>query len=386
MTDADRLSAGGDRVSPPPHGLPVVAVDVATCSLPIVRPVRIGRTTYREREYAVVRIHAANGLEGVGFGYTRGLPLQPVVERLAQELIGLDVTRPAAIHETLRATHASSRAGAIRALSVLDIATWDLVARRAGLPLWRLLGGARDRVTLMMVAGYHAEERGIDAVLDEVRALLDAGVRHVKLHASDVALVTAVAESVRGRASLAVDLGMRFRSVAEAQAGCAPLDALGLAFLEDAFPVEAWRLTGELASRLRTPLAAGEDAPGAQALLDLIEATLVLRIDATASGGIGDVLRAATVAATRGRSVMTHAFPDLHAHLAGDTAVGMVEMIPDSTGVNPIGELLARRQRVVDGQLLLSEEPGHGAPLDWDRVTRWATHMTTIEHGEDGAS
>jgi L-alanine-DL-glutamate epimerase-like enolase superfamily enzyme len=179
---------------------------------------------------------------------------------------------------------------------------------------------------------------------------------------------------------------MRYRDVAEAFAGCSPLDALGLAFLEDAFPAEAWRHTRELASRLRTPLAAGEDAPGAHALLDLVDAVLVLRVDATASGGLGDALRVATVAAARGRAVMTHAFPDLHAHLAGDPAVGMVEMIPDATGVNPIGELLARRQRVVDGDLVLSEEPGHGAPLDWDRVTRSATAMSTIEHREDVAT
>jgi hypothetical protein len=75
---------------------------------------------------------------------------------------------------------------------------------------------------------------------------------------------------------------------------------------------------------------------------------------------------------------MTHAFPDLHGHLAGHPAVGAVEIIPDATGVNPVGRLLARRQRVDAGHLELSDEPGHGAPLDWDAViacARAAQHL-----------
>jgi hypothetical protein len=83
-------------------------------------------------------------------------------------------------------------------------------------------------------------------------------------------------------------------------------------------------------------------------------------------------LDAAAVAAGRGVAVMTHAFPDQHAHLAGAAAVRMVEAIPDAAGVNPVGALLARRQRIDAGELWLSGEPGHGAPLDWAAVERAA--------------
>ena len=74
---------------------------------------------------------------------------------------------------------------------------------------------------------------------------------------------------------------------------------------------------------------------------------------------------------------MTHAFPDQHGHLAGAAPVGTVEMIPDEA-INPVGRLLARRQRIEAGELVLSDEPGHGAPLDWDAIerhTRAATHL-----------
>jgi L-alanine-DL-glutamate epimerase-like enolase superfamily enzyme len=76
---------------------------------------------------------------------------------------------------------------------------------------------------------------------------------------------------------------------------------------------------------------------------------------------------------------MTHAFPDLQAHLAGSAAVEMVEMIPDAAGANPVGQLLARRQRIEDGQLVLSDGPGHGAPLDWDAVLAHGRRAISVE-------
>jgi L-alanine-DL-glutamate epimerase-like enolase superfamily enzyme len=176
---------------------------------------------------------------------------------------------------------------------------------------------------------------------------------------------------------LGVDLGMAWRTVPDALDACAVLDELGLAFIEDPFPPDRWRSTAELAGRLRTPVAAGEDAPGPAALVELAEVVGVLRIDPSASGGIAAVLDAATVATARGATVMTHAFPDQHAHLAGSRLVEVVEMIPDEA-VNPVGRLLARRQRVEAGELVLSEGPGHGAPLDWPEVERHARHTTRL--------
>jgi L-alanine-DL-glutamate epimerase-like enolase superfamily enzyme len=354
----------------------LVSADVVRCALPIDRPVRIGRTTYREREYVAVRLRTEDGTEGHAIGYTRGLPLDAMVGQLVESALGCRVSRRAAIVDRILAANLNASASLGRAASLIDIALWDALARAAGLPLWRLLGGARTRVPVMVVAGYHASERGIDAVLAEVRALVEAGFHGVKLHTADVALVARVREALPGEVALGVDVGMAWRSLPAALAGARPLDELGLAFIEDPFPPERWRLTGELRARLRTPLAAGEDAAGTALLTELAGVVDVLRIDATVSGGFAAVLEAASVATARGASVMTHAFPDLHAHLAGAPAVGMVEMIPDAAGVNPVGSLLARRQVIDRGELRLSEEPGHGAPLDWAAVERHARSTT----------
>ncbi|CAN5753164.1 mandelate racemase/muconate lactonizing enzyme family protein [soil metagenome] len=357
----------------------IVGVEVVRCALPIERPVRIGRTVYLEREYVALRLRTGDGTEGHAIGYTRGLPLDAMVSGLAEGILGCRVSRRASIVDGLVAAHQNASASLGRAFSLIDIALWDALARRAGLPLWRLLGGARSRVPIMVVAGYHASERGADAVVAEVRGLIEDGFRQVKLHTADAALVAQVLEAVGDAARIGIDVGMAWRSLPAALAAARPLDELDLAFIEDPFPPERWRLTGELRVRLRTPLAAGEDAAGKALLTELAGVVDVLRIDATVGGGFGAVLDAASVASARGAAVMTHAFPDLHAHLAGAPAVGMVEMIPDTAGVNPVGRLLARRQIVEAGELRLSEEPGHGAPLDWAAVEAIARSTARFE-------
>jgi L-alanine-DL-glutamate epimerase-like enolase superfamily enzyme len=328
-------------------------------------------------------VRLAGGVHGYAVGYTRGLPVDATLEALAPGLAGADGSRPAAVRQALLEAHRNAGPALGRALSLIDIALRDAQARLAGLPLWRLLGGARARVPVLAVGGYFAEERGLDDVADELRRLAADGFGLVKVHATDAAVVARLAAAIGDRARLAIDAHMGWRTLPEALAACRPLDDLGLAFIEDPFPPERWRLTAELAAALRTPVAAGEDAAGPDALLDLVEAVAVLRIDGTVSGGFGPVLDVAAVAASRGRAVMTHAFPDLHAHLAGAPAVEMVEMIPDETGANPIGLLLARRQAVEAGELVLSDEPGHGAPLDWDAVAHHARRAVTAEPGPE---
>jgi L-alanine-DL-glutamate epimerase-like enolase superfamily enzyme len=356
----------------------IVSVEISRCALPLERPVHIGRTVYREREYVTLVITTAAGIEGHAIGYTRGLPLDAMLRPLADGILGQRVTSRAAVVDGLLRSNINAAGSLGRAFSLVDIALADALARVAVLPLWSLVGGARRRVPLMAVAGYHAGERGAADVADEVLALTGAGFRHVKLHTADAAIVAAVMERVGDGVSVGVDAAMAWGSLPAALEACRPLDDLGLAFIEDPFRPEHWRLTAELAGRLRTPIAAGEDAATPSLLVDLAGVVDVLRVDATVSGGFGAVLDAATLAAARGATAMTHAFPDQHAHLAGAPAIGLIEMIPEETGLNPVGQLLARRQRIDEGELVLSEEPGHGAPLDPIAVERSARDRSTL--------
>lgn len=239
----------------------VERVEVVLCAVPLARPIRLGATVYREREYAVLRVTASDGCSGDALGYTRGLPLAEQLERLAPALLGRDGGRPVHVLAELRAANANVGGALVRALSLVDIALRDAVARRAGLPLWRLLGGARARVPLLAVGGYFLDQRPLGDVVDELRALADEGFRTLKVHATDVDVVARLRAALPDSVALAIDAHMGFRSLPEALAVCRRLDELGLAFIEDPFPPERWRLTAELASAIRTPLAAGRMRP-----------------------------------------------------------------------------------------------------------------------------
>jgi L-alanine-DL-glutamate epimerase-like enolase superfamily enzyme len=351
----------------------VVGVDLAVCAIPMPRPVRLGATVYREREYVALRIRTDDGLVGNALGHSRNVPIAAALERLVPALIGRDALRRAEIVGSLRAANVNGRGALVRALSLIDIALWDVLAQRAELPLWRLLGGARDRVPLLAVAGYSPD------VQEELRRLADAGFRSLKVHVEPAGAADAERLQRAAGVPLAVDFHMAFSTLPEALAVCRPLDELGLAFIEDPFPPERWRLTAELAERLRTPVAAGEDALGLEALRDLLEGVAILRVDATASGGIGTALDAVALAAAAGRGVITHAFHDLHGDLGGGVAaVDLVETIPEDSGANPVGRLLRRRHRLEGGELVLADEPGHGLALDWEAVRAHARELRTI--------
>src|SRR5690348_13888597 len=108
------------------------------------------------------------------------------------------------------------------------------------------------------------------------------------------------------------------------------------------FRVRSWRLMAELQQRIRTPLAAGEDAGGMEGFRDLLDAVTILRIYATASGGVTEVMTTVNMAAGLGRSVIPHVYAPLHSQLAGSAPnLPLVEIIPSDVGTDPIDRLLA---------------------------------------------
>src|SRR5581483_3858292 len=111
------------------------------------------------QETPIVRITCADGAQGVGYSYTIGTGGSSVVallrDHLAPRLVGRDAIQIERIWKDLFFhTHATA-VGAITslALAAIDTALWDLKARRAALPLWKLAGGAQAAVPVYTTEG-----------------------------------------------------------------------------------------------------------------------------------------------------------------------------------------------------------------------------------------
>ena len=355
----------------------ISSIMAVECKLPLPRPIRLGPVEIKTRDFVVLRLGAKDGSFGDAIGYPRDAPLLEAVERMAPFFVGTAVYRRRATVDAFLQGHVNNRAAYFKAASLFDIALWDLAAKRAGLALHRMLGGLRSTIPVMVVAGYYLNERTVDDVCSEVGSLCDEGFQRIKIMISgtDPAFDETLVRRARSIAGdrLCVDAHWAFRSIPEAYHALRRLDDIGLSFIEDPFGPFQANLYAELQSRMRTPLASGEDFVDGPSIAELSKRISILRVDATTCGGVTGAQAVADAASLAGRAVLPHVFLPVHAQLAGvNRAIEAVELIPVASGACPMFDLLETRPDIRDGILHIDEEPGAGFRLRWSEVERHA--------------
>src|SRR2546428_5631810 len=196
-----------------------VQTDHYLIPLPTVLPDRT-HGTIRGFELVTVRLHDADGAVGVGYTYTvgtGGAAVHALVARdLAPLLAGREAERIEEIWQAMWwALHYGGRGGAqALAISAVDIALWDLRARRQATPLWRVLGGFDPRVPCYG-AGIDLD-LSVDALLRQTDDNLKAGFRAIKMKVGrpslreDVERVRAMRAHLGAEFPLMVDANMRW--------------------------------------------------------------------------------------------------------------------------------------------------------------------------------
>ncbi|CAN7665582.1 mandelate racemase/muconate lactonizing enzyme family protein [Pararhizobium sp. LjRoot255] len=360
-------------------GIRINRVELALCRLPLKKPVLLGSVRVETRDYVCLRVVTNTGLEGFSIGYRSGSNLFEALQMIAPRLIGRDALMRQAFNLEFEAGHIPARAGYVRALSLIDVALWDITAKAAGVPLYILLGGVRTEVPAMPVVGFSYAERAIAEIEDEIERHCGDGetLLKVMIKGPDVGgntrFVQALASKFADKVNLAVDAHWSWRSISEALETCRRIDDFNLAFIEDPFLPQQWRLAGELRSKLKTPVAVGEDVLDPYGFLDLVQNVDVLRVDATGSGGVMAAMNAIALAAAHGRRVLPHVFPYLHLHIAcAQSTVMAVEYIPEHTGTDPVRKLLTEFPTIKRGKFQVSDQPGAGCELQWARVCEYA--------------
>lgn len=368
-------------------------IDVWACDLPLPQPINLGRFLVRQRSHLVIRLQAG-GLIADCVTQSRGSPLDMIVaDLLAPRLLGRDIFDHGAIwRDIARELTALETDGAIgRAWSAIDICLHDLRAQAAGLPLWRYLGGARpEPAPVAVVEGYALVDESDEAFVDRLAARAEEGFRLIKLEAGHYAqprdLINRLElfRKVAGDgAAIILDFAWSWQ---QSKAHLPLLDAvsdLGIAWIEDPFP-SAW--TSSYAALLHeTGLAVGcgDECSAAADLFALVEEQAVdlLRIDATAIGGIS-LLRDLAAAAQRGRiRVSHHEHPETHEHCVfGLGFADHVEMFPTDRPFDQVHRIIETSpfDRVERGLIAPPTAPGTGVRLQLDQVAAHARRHHSI--------
>jgi L-alanine-DL-glutamate epimerase-like enolase superfamily enzyme len=361
---------------------PIAEVQALTTRLELPRPITLGTMRITHRAYAVATVRTESGLEGKAFALSRDAPVAAVVsQQLAPVLVGRDSELIAArADECFRATVAAGRVGVVmRALSLVDIALWDVKAQRAGLPLWRLLGGNAREVPTMIVGGYPRGEPP-EELAAKVGEYGRRGWRLLKLaRMADLEamrrLLAASLEALPAGCELVVDAAWVWRRPADVLRELAGWGDVPLAWLEDPLPTEDVPAYARLRAAARVPLGAGDEVTDPHLLrAHLATGTLdVVRLDATTIGGVSGALRMLGAAADAAVPVSCHVYPELHVHLAAFAASGTsIETFDrEDNPFDPAERLYTGGPELRPGVSSAPEAPGLGIELDRELTERY---------------
>jgi L-alanine-DL-glutamate epimerase-like enolase superfamily enzyme len=369
-------------------GSPVARLDALLFRVPCA-PVRTSFGVMHDRPALLVRVEDEEGAVGWGEVWCNfprcGAQHRAALLRtlVAPALQGQSANDPAAAWASLTqrfavlALQCGEPGPLAQVLAAVDQALWDLAARRAGLPLWRLLvgRGADAPDDAACEVSVYASGIGPDDAVDTALAQRAAGHRAFKLKVgfdaqADAGRVASLRRELGAQAVLMVDANQGWRPE-DATPHCQALAAHGLAWIEEPVPADqpapVWR---RLAAEAGAPLAAGENLIGQAAFDAAIAdgALAVLQPDLAKWGGVSGCLAVARAAMAAGRRFCPHFLGAgiglaMSAHvLAAVGGDGLLEM---DVNPNPLRDLLTGGLSPVQaGRVRLPDVPGYGHPPD----------------------
>lgn len=359
----------------------VAAVDGMTVRLPLARPLWAAGLEIVARDFFIVRVRTEAGRTGHGFVKSRGVRLDAIVaENLAPLLIGADPRRTEALWRAMmQATVLPGRLGSVlRAIGCVDIALWDVKAQAAGEPLFRHLGGAKERARAMAVSGYY--ERDPDdagPMREELAAQRAAGFGMFKIAggmlsaAREAPRLAAARAAIGDGAELVVDVNWCWSDLKTALATARDWAAHDLSWIEEPFAPGMAAQIRAFSAQSPVRIGVGDEQGGLAFFRDLMASGSVdvVRLDTAVAGGITPGLRIIALAEAHGLPVSPHLYHEINVHLAAafDTVVA-VELFPPGGELYQIDRYLTTQTRVENGHLVPSDAPGLGIEPDWEAL------------------
>lgn len=367
----------------------IASVEAFAFRVPISAPIKVSFGTFRDRPVVLVRVVDTEGAIGWGEAWCNWPAVGAehrarLVNDFADRLVGRTFEEPSqAFHLLTKQLEVlvlqTLEVGPIaQAVAGIDIAMWDLFARKAGQPLHRFLGGEPLASVPVYATGINPDQPEAFAAARRAE-----GHRAFKLktgfgHEKDVRNLQAMREAIGPDDELTCDAN-QVLSVDEAIAFARAVEPLKLSWFEEPIRVDAppehWR---RLAAASTTPLAGGENLQGAQFDAACSDRVLqVMQPDITKWGGVTGSIHVARAAVASGKRYCPHFFGggvSLLASLQVLAAAGGSGLLEFDCHPNPgreavVGDLLP----VADGRVPVPTGPGLGAVPDLVALRRYRT-------------
>lgn len=340
-------------------------------------------------EILLVRVETDDGL--VGWGEAFGHAAIPATKAALDSIVAPLVVGRAAgdinalTRQVLHGVHLLGRNGPfVYAFSGVEIALWDLLGKRAGQPLWRLLGGSAP-APLDAYASLLSYGGDLELVARNTAEARARGYRHIKLHELTREAVLA-AKAAAPDAAVMLDVNCAWTPPV-ARGKAAAMAGEGLLWLEE--PVWPPEDTAGLASlrRYGIPLSAGENTAGLFGFRALIEAGAidVAQPSVTKVGGVGEMKRVIALAQAHGVEVVPHSpyfGPGFVAtlHLAAALIERpMIEVLWLDMEANPFDPWV----RAEGGKVAVPSAPGLGCDPDPAVLARYTKAPATRTEAKD---
>jgi L-alanine-DL-glutamate epimerase-like enolase superfamily enzyme len=331
-------------------------------------------------ELPVVKIVLEDGSEGVGYTYTGGLGGRSICAMIEYDLkpflLGKDASCVEKLWEDMNwKVHYVGRGGISSfAISAIDIALWDLRAKKANEPLWKLLGGASN--STKCYAGAIDLNFPKDKLLSNIQRYLDQGFHAVKIKLGqetlqeDIERVAAVRDLIGPDVVFMVDANMKW-TLETAIKAAKVLQQYDVLWLEEPTIPDDYDGYKRISAEGGLAIAAGENLHTIYEFQNMITRGNIdfPQPDASNIGGITGWLKVANLAFAHNLPVCTHGMQELH--------VSLMSAMPHASYLEvhsfPIDLYTTRPLVIQNGRAVAPNTPGTGVEFRWDILKEYKT-------------
>lgn len=330
-------------------------------------------------EHILVEIEA-EGFIGIGCVYSvnaaHAAAMELIIKDHATRMIGKDSDMIRAHLMQANKVNAPSGPNGMPtcAYAALDMALWDLLAQKAKLPLYKLLGAHRTEVPVYASGGWLYPEREL---VEEAYGYKQQGYKIYKMklgckdYREDLHRIRAVQEACGEDFEIYVDINQGWSSK-KAMMIAPLLRDMGITYLEEPILAQDIRGQAELKAHTDMYVCAGESLSYTSELFELIrhEAVDMLNPDMMKCGGVTNYMEVCLLADAYSIPVTSHIFTEFSSHVLAAVPNGTIcEFVPDWWD-----HIFDHRPNIQNGMILLDDTPGVGYKLNHDYLKDHLVH------------